>query len=180
MEEGGEVERVGRRMCATEQLVQCAVRPIQKPWVPFHQRGPLLCARKVTAEYIVGDTQARTSSFCNSRSRRRAAEYLWQISFSRADPPTNDSGKRISGNRDVAASALPLFLLSFLPLCRSLSFSAALFPLRVSGPWSSTIPANCNRSFRRETSGLRYDDTLLFRASGGKSSDNDMEKVVGR
>ena len=67
----GKFGMVGRRICATEQLVQCAVRPIQKPWVPFHQRGSLLCARKVIAEYIVGDTRSRTSFFCDSRFRRR-------------------------------------------------------------------------------------------------------------
>lgn len=138
MEERGEVERVGRRICATEQLVQCAVRPIQKPWVPFHQRGPLLCARKVTAEYIVGDTQARTSSFCNSRSRRRPPVILRRISFSRAAPPTNDSGKRISSNRDIAASALPLlspFFSSTLSLCLFLS----RYICSTSDPRSSTI-----------------------------------------
>lgn len=56
-------------VCATERAAECAVRPIPVSRASFHQRGPLLCARKVPAEYIVGGTHARTTSFGDLRRR---------------------------------------------------------------------------------------------------------------
>lgn len=100
------VGRVERAVCAAERPAECAVRPIQISWASFHQRGSLLCARKVLAEYIVGGTHAHTTSFGDLRRRchlhrcrsvwgfasLNGCRFFWRFCANWGPPAFNDRG----------------------------------------------------------------------------------------
>lgn len=142
---------MGRAICASEQLVQCAVRPIQIPRAPFHQRASLLCTRKVATEYIVGGTQARTSSFCDPQPLRTFARH--RAPFSQVVPPKTQ----------------PSAILATV-ICHPTSLSSLLAPRIVyseDAPSCLTVEAACSVPHR----------VSRLRVSAAKSpSDKDMER----
>lgn len=168
---------VGCAVCATERAAECAVRPILVSRASFHQRGPLLCARKVPAEYIVGGTHARTTSFGDLRRRclssppsglrtRSTAAGLFEDSAQIAPGPELSMVDLRGGTRIVCRLLLSLSLIAFRFIAFVLRYRWTrhlIVPCftHVRSSWKSPGYFFCEGKF--DSSGRTSDDIIMTR-----------------